>query len=356
MSSEAVEFYNWINVLNRVVESRDSYTRGHSQRVGEYAQAISLKVGYSEQEAERLRLAGLLHDIGKIGIPDALLLKPGRLDLREKQMIQSHSEISFKLLSDIANLDDVLPAVRHHHEAMDGSGYPDGLAGESIPLGARILAYADIFDALTSKRVYRDAMGLEKAKSIIKQDIDKGRLDPAIAPYAFDFYDTVALDTLIGQEKDLSELDRIRSQFFYQDRLTGLYNRDALLLLLKKTSYTDLFVSITTIDIERFKHYNQLYGTQKGDELLKRIADVLSTYDTNGGFLIPKDRGLYTFRLDSDRFFILFLGYGSDYFNYLIDKILKQLRNTFDVRFKSSRFLEHAKVPKNIEMEFAYLL
>jgi hypothetical protein len=125
MNRYSEEFYSWIKVLNNVVETRDAYTQGHSVRVAYYSKRIGEKLGLSETQLDDLHIAGLLHDIGKVGIPDSILHKPGRLDNEERVMIQMHSEISSQLLQNAVHLEEILPMIRHHHEQMDGSGYPD---------------------------------------------------------------------------------------------------------------------------------------------------------------------------------------------------------------------------------------
>jgi putative nucleotidyltransferase with HDIG domain len=168
-----------IKSLVRTLEARDSYTRGHSDRVAAVARIIAREVGYSNERVERLHLTGLLHDIGKIGVPDQVLNKPGRLDDDERDAIQQHPEIGYEILRSIPSLEDVLPGVLHHHECLDGTGYPHGLRGEEIPLDARILAVADAFDAMTSDRPYRSGMPVSRAVSILTEGAGQ-QWDPEI--------------------------------------------------------------------------------------------------------------------------------------------------------------------------------
>lgn len=150
------------------IDAKDQYTRGHSERVAKYAKRISIQMGYSCEEAERLYLAGLLHDIGKIAIRDATLQKPGRLTEAEFAEIQRHTEEGWTILKNLDPLSFVLPGVLQHHERMDGKGYPDGLSGEEISLDARILSVADAYDAMTSDRAYRQGMSTEGAETILR--------------------------------------------------------------------------------------------------------------------------------------------------------------------------------------------
>ncbi len=152
-----------VEALAAAVDAKDAYTRGHSNRVSAYALALSGALGDTPTDVVRVRLAGLLHDVGKIGVPDAVLTKPGKLSDEEFAIIKQHPAIGERMLRAVPFLGDILPAVRHHHERWDGAGYPDGLRGEAIPRDAAILAVADSFDAMTSSRTYRPALPVAEA-------------------------------------------------------------------------------------------------------------------------------------------------------------------------------------------------
>ncbi len=154
-----------IQTLRYTVEAKDVYTRGHSDRVSEYAVLIGQKLGLSEEDLKNLRIGGLFHDIGKIGVPDSILLKPGKLTDNEYSEIKNHPTIGAHILSSASIFEPLLPIVKHHHERYDGNGYPSKLAGENIPYLARITAVADTFDAMTSKRVYRNELDLDFVKT-----------------------------------------------------------------------------------------------------------------------------------------------------------------------------------------------
>ncbi|MCA9233916.1 MAG: HD-GYP domain-containing protein [Planctomycetales bacterium] len=157
-----------IHTLVGVIEAKDSYTSGHSDRVALLGREIAEQMGLSVAECHDIYLAGLLHDIGKVGVSDDVLLKPGRLTEQEFAEIRRHPEVGQRLLQRLKPLRRLLPGVMHHHESMDGSGYPHGLAGEDIPQMARILAVADAWDAMTSDRPYRNGMPEEKAEAILR--------------------------------------------------------------------------------------------------------------------------------------------------------------------------------------------
>ena len=158
-----------IEALRFTVEAKDNYTKGHSDRVSEYSMLIGKEIGLSNEELKKLRIGGLFHDIGKIGVPDNILLKTDKLTDEEYSEIKNHPSIGKHILSSASIFSDIIPIVYHHHEKYDGTGYPGKLKGEEIPLLARIAAIADTFDAMTSKRSYRDALSLSTAKDEIKR-------------------------------------------------------------------------------------------------------------------------------------------------------------------------------------------
>jgi putative two-component system response regulator len=172
-------FMGSIKALAQALEAKDEYTQGHSARVAEVAVGIAQYLSLAENEINDMWLAGFLHDIGKIGIQESVLNKPGKLTAGEWDLIQQHPVLAERILCPIEELSDVIKIVRHHHERFDGSGYPDGLKGGAIPLGARILSVADAYDALTSKRPYRDALSHENAVAVLEEAAGS-QFDPVI--------------------------------------------------------------------------------------------------------------------------------------------------------------------------------
>ena len=162
-------FRGVVKALVDTIEAKDSYTRGHSDRVARMARRLAERLMYTRTESEQLYMAGLLHDIGKIGVPDEVLLKPGKLTDEEFALIKKHPEIGYSILKHLDPLSYVFPGVLHHHESVDGSGYPHGLAGDQIPHCARILAVVDAYDAMTSNRPYRNGMSTTQAESILNK-------------------------------------------------------------------------------------------------------------------------------------------------------------------------------------------
>jgi putative two-component system response regulator len=166
--------------LAQAVEQRDQATAGHCQRLSLFSLALGLKLGLLEDDLQALYRGGYLHDIGKVGLPDKILLKPGPLDEQEWETMRTHPTRGEDICRPLRSLEKVLPIIRHHHERWDGSGYPDGLKGEQIPLLARVLQIADIYDALTSERPYKNAVPGKEALGIMQQETDRGWRDPEL--------------------------------------------------------------------------------------------------------------------------------------------------------------------------------
>jgi len=172
--------FETIMAFSEALEARDQYTAGHSRRVMEYSKGIGQRIKLDKQDIEELKRSALLHDIGKIGIPDTILKKQTKLTDEEYAVIKSHPETGAAILKYIKSFTHLVPAVYHHHERFDGEGYPDGIKGTAIPLHARIIAIADTFDAMTSSRSYRKALSFRTALSELERN--KGiQFDPEIA-------------------------------------------------------------------------------------------------------------------------------------------------------------------------------
>jgi putative two-component system response regulator len=157
-------FLNSLKALVRALEAKDEYTSNHSRRVAEISASLARELGMSPEYTEKIMVAGLIHDIGKIGIKEGILNKPGHLSDEEYKEVKTHPSIAAEILMTVVDDTQIIEAIVHHHERYDGTGYPDGLKGEKIPIGARILAVADAYDAMTSARPYREAMLTEKGQ------------------------------------------------------------------------------------------------------------------------------------------------------------------------------------------------
>jgi putative two-component system response regulator len=167
-------------MLARVIEGKDPFTQGHCDRVADYAVRLGQRVGCSEEELSALRIGGVLHDIGKVVIPESVLLKKGQLSDAEWQLVRQHPVVGEQLCAPLTSLRPVLPIIRHHHERFDGSGYPDGLKGAQIPLVARVFQIGDIFDALTTQRPYKAALNRSQAMEIMQEHVNQGWLDSSL--------------------------------------------------------------------------------------------------------------------------------------------------------------------------------
>ena len=194
-------YLDTIGILRQTVEAKDTYTRGHSDRVSAYSVLIGEKLGLSDKDIHTLKIGGLFHDIGKIGVPDSILLKSSKLSDDEYSQIKNHPSIGAHILGDVPMFQDIIPIVLHHHERFDGNGYPSQLKGTDIPYFARIAAVADTFDAMTSKRSYRDSLPIDVVKDEIVR-CSGTQFDPDIAKVFLD---------ILNNEYD--KIEEIKNEF-----------------------------------------------------------------------------------------------------------------------------------------------
>ncbi len=166
--------------LALTIEAKDPYTEGHCDRLSKYSVSLCDKLGLSDELRVAMRRGGLIHDIGKLAVPEHILLKPGPLTPEERKIMEQHTVIGERICAPLRSFRHVLPIIRHHHEKQDGSGYPDGLKGAEVPLTARILQITDIYDALTTDRPYRKALPVEKALAIMREEVKRGWWDGAV--------------------------------------------------------------------------------------------------------------------------------------------------------------------------------
>lgn len=166
--------------LARSIEGKDPYTHGHCERLAEYCASLGTYLGLPQDQVTALRRAGVVHDIGKIAVPDSIILKPTGLTPEEWRIMREHPVVGERICAPLKSFRLVLPIIRHHHEKFDGSGYPDGLTGENIPVTARILQVVDVYDALTTVRPYKPAFSITDALQTMKQEVARGWWDPRI--------------------------------------------------------------------------------------------------------------------------------------------------------------------------------
>jgi putative two-component system response regulator len=169
-----------IITLAVALEPKDPYTKGHSERVGNLSAEFASIIGFQEKEQKLIRKAGVLHDIGKIGVEDSILHKRNILTKEELYIVEQHTVIGEKICRPLHSLSVILPVIRHHHERWDGTGFPDGLKGEQIPVMAKILSIVDTFDAMLSERPYRRPISIEKALKKMEEEKNFGQWDPIL--------------------------------------------------------------------------------------------------------------------------------------------------------------------------------
>lgn len=181
-------FFHVVSSLADAIDAKDTYTNGHSGRVAKYSKEIAKRYGYSEKQQSDIYMMGLLHDVGKIGVPDAVINKPARLSDEEYEIIKNHPVLGARILKNIKEMPTLANGARWHHEKYDGKGYPDGLHGEDIPEEARIIAVADAYDAMTSHRSYREPL----PQGIVREEIEAGtgtQFDPKFAKIMLEMID-----------------------------------------------------------------------------------------------------------------------------------------------------------------------
>lgn len=286
-----------IQTLSTTIEAKDEYTQGHSYRVAEYSALIAGELGWSNEEIENLKNAANLHDVGKIGVPDIILNKPTKLLDAEYEIIKKHTVIGADILKNITLIDHVEEVARYHHERYDGYGYPEGLSGEDIPIHARIVAVADSYDAMNSRRIYRNPL----SPDAIHDEILKNRgtqFDPVVVDAFLKLLDenrleiekqsqnVLTTETFSGLETDgtmeagkfISDVvDTMRNQRSMEnmDYLTGLPMRNLgekqIAQMMQEQEGCLVF-----LDMDNLKKINDIYGHKAGDRALKLLGDTIS--------------------------------------------------------------------------------
>lgn len=259
-----------VEMFTTIIEEKDAYTAGHSKRVAMYSCKIAEALNCSHTEQTLIYQAGLLHDIGKILTPEAILLKPRKFNRLEYAIIKNHSSDGEKMLSFISAFKLYMPLVRHHHERYDGTGYPDGLVGDAIPFLSRILAVADAFDAMTTNRIYKPRKTIANATKELEKHSGT-QFDPDIVTVAA----TVLLDFqevshLYQWPEDSVQEERFAH--FYKDTITSAYTGEYLNYFLRNNHEIERFKCCYVIQLHNMHHYNQQFGWISGDLLLKEIA------------------------------------------------------------------------------------
>ena len=274
-----------ITTVANTIDAKDDYTKGHSLRVAYYAEHLARKIGWSEEEVQNIHYIALLHDIGKIGVPDSVLNKPFKLTDVEFELIKNHTVRGAEILKDIKMFPNVSLGAKYHHERYDGTGYPNALKGEEIPMVARIIGIVDSYDAMTSNRVYRKRLQDE----IVRQELIKGKgtqFDPYLVDRFLELIDEGELLANVPSAEDVVapvfHTDKINEGITIEesgfntklDYLTGLLGREQ-----GEKEITESLRNgsgcIMMIDLDDFKSVNEKYGHLAGDYVIKLIADVL---------------------------------------------------------------------------------
>ncbi len=324
------------------MEIRDSYTRGHSERVASYSEFLGKICGLGTSEIDALKTAALFHDIGKMGIPDMILLKPEKLTREEYRIIQLHPVISANLIKSVRHFESLVPIIRGHHERWDGNGYPDGLKGTDIPYLARIISVADVIDAVLTTRPYRGPFSDEQTRQLIIQGQGK-QLDPEIAAAAIDHFDELRRyaekyeNTYSKAQVTYPELDIWRDIYFYIDYRTGLLRpegfQSGVAVFKKENRPFRLFL----IDLMNLGGINREKGTAAGDKAIRDMVDSLDKIQTKYGF-----RNLARHGGDSFAFIILKEDIEEDSIEKISAEIIETLERT-EIKFHltSSDFPEN---------------
>ena len=276
-----------VYTLVSAIDAKDKYTDGHSSRVAEYSVYLAKALGYSEEQLINLRHIALLHDIGKISIPDSVLNKQGKLTDTEYEVMKSHTVAGGGILDNISTLPDIRIGARYHHERYDGRGYPDGLKGEDIPEVARIISIADAYDAMNSKRVYRNRL----PRKVIREEFVRGRgtqFDPHMTDVFLRLFDEHKLgERAEGENTDAKGLNFLLQEVFSSEGQDGEQERDSLTgLMLRLEGERAISEAIQReggclcfVDVDNLKKINDTQGHLTGDHLLSEIGDVLKKYE-----------------------------------------------------------------------------
>ncbi|MCK5111246.1 MAG: response regulator [Arcobacteraceae bacterium] len=279
--------------LVKMIEDRDIYTGGHSQRVASYSKMIAVELGLDENICENIYQAGILHDIGKIAIPDTILLKPSALDEVEYKLIQEHVSMGVDILSQVPMFDELIPYIEEHHERFDGSGYPKGLKGDEMLLESQIMGISDTFDAMTTSRIYKAKKSVNQALEEI-QSLKGIYFRNDVTEAALKVLSKIVLDDNIDQ-LPTTKLEEERFSYFYKDQITNSYNASYLDLVLNKNRYEVKYKYINFISVHNLDNINSKYGWEEGNKYLKNVS--LNLQNIYGDVLI--------FRIHSDDFLIL---------------------------------------------------
>lgn len=259
-----------------IIEDRDTYTGGHSQRVAKYCRIIAQDMKCTKEECDLIYRAGILHDIGKIITPDAILLKPNKLNDLEFKIIKQHVNEGYKILLKIPMYKDLAEIIRYHHERYDGNGYPNGVKKDEIPFLSRIMILADAFDAMTTNRIYKKRKNIEEVINELKE-FSGTQFDPKVVKSALKVLVVIELSESVHQSPT-TDIEKERFSYSYKDQLTNAYNVNYLNFILTQNKLNQEYISVNLFKLNNFTQYNKKYGWDKGDKLLAQVVDCLDKY------------------------------------------------------------------------------
>jgi putative nucleotidyltransferase with HDIG domain len=271
--SKIQNYKETIYALVQMIEKRDPYTGGHSHRVASYAKMIAHTLNLDEIICENIYQAGILHDIGKIAIPDNVLLKPSRLGDLEYTIIQEHVQIGVDMLSEIPLFKGLTEYIKYHHERYDGSGYPYGIVGDNIPFESQILAVSDAFDAMTTNRIYKGRKSVDEALEEIK-GLSNIHFRNDVVDGALGALKDVIIDKQITQLPS-TNIEKERFSYFYKDQVTQSFNANYLDLVLIKNSYNVEYKFLNIIGIHNLNIINEKEGWEGGSQYLIDVYNKL---------------------------------------------------------------------------------
>jgi putative nucleotidyltransferase with HDIG domain len=273
------EYKEILLALVKMIEQRDSYTAGHSQRVAKYSKMLACEMGIDEESCELLYQAGILHDIGKVAIPDVILLKPESLNNREYALIKEHVEVGTDILEDVPRFKKLAEIIKYHHEKYDGSGYPYGLKGEDIPKLSRIMIVADAFDAMTTSRIYRHKKSVEFALNELEK-LTYIQFHPEVVECALRVFKNIQIEDFTPQTPK-NKLEEERFVYFYKDSVTQLFNNKYFKSILAENEETHYYRYLYIFSLHNFAQYNYQEGWEAGDNVLIEFAKTIKeNFDT----------------------------------------------------------------------------
>ncbi|MDR9502254.1 MAG: PhnD/SsuA/transferrin family substrate-binding protein [Desulfurivibrionaceae bacterium] len=325
MRERAANYEETIFAFVNIIEQRDTYTAGHTERVAIYCQKIAGAMGLADQETAKLYKAAILHDIGKIATPDSVLLKPGMLSTMDYELIKLHATAGYEILSNIDIYKDLADIILHHHERHDGEGYPDGLRGDAIPFLSRILIVADAFDAMTTNRIYKPRKTIKEALAELAS-LSGSQFHPDVATAALKALKGTTTPVVVTQAPT-TDIERKRFSYYFNDKLTGLFNEEYLRVFLQNNESLCEYTCLHILRLTDVLEYSKQHGWEQGNLLIQEFAIELQAH-------YPKA--------------LLFRAYWND-FAILTRKHFDLAGNTFDA-FTSIAGSEITVEPQHIDL------